>query len=80
MPDRRWNRADFELVIRSHKLSDDALADLLPKRRRSEVQRLREVLHEYHLSGRYIVPDESMAVHLAGAQGELICAACGVKF
>ena len=64
-------------MTRSHKLSDEALADLLPKRRRSEVRRLREVLHEYHLSGRYIIPDESMAAHLARLKGELTCAACG---
>lgn len=80
MPDRRWNRADFELVIRSHQLTDDALAELLPKRRRSEVQRLRKVLHEFHVSGRYIVPDDSMAIHLARLEGELICASCGERY
>jgi hypothetical protein len=80
MPDRRWNRADFELVIRSHSLSDEAVAGLLPKRRRSEVQRLRKVLHEYHISGRYLVPDDSMAAHLAGAEGQLVCGSCGERY
>ncbi len=80
MPDRRWNRADFELVIRSHGLTDEALTKLLPKRRRREIERLRLVLHEFHASGRRLVPDESMAKHLAGAEGELVCAACGQKY
>ncbi len=80
MPDRRWNRADFELVIRSHSLSDEALAGLLPKRRKSEVHRLRKVLHEYHISERCLVPDDSMAVHLAGAEGQLVCASCGERY
>lgn len=80
MPDRRWNRADFDLVARSHQLTDDAMAGLLPKRRTSEVRRLREVLHEYHVSGRRIVPDDSMAAHLAHLEGKLICASCGERY
>jgi hypothetical protein len=80
MPDRRWNRSDFELVIRSHALPEEALAQLLPKRRKAEVRRLREVLHVYHVSGRYFVPDDSMAAHLAGAKGELMCASCGERY
>jgi hypothetical protein len=80
MPDRRWNRSDFELVIRSHELPDDALARLLPNRRTGEVRRLRAVLHEYHLSGRRIVPDDSMSSHLALLEGELSCASCGARY
>ena len=80
MPDRRWNSADFELAIRSNSLSDEALAGLFPKRRKSEVQRLRKVLHEYHVSGRRTVPDDSMAAHLAGAEGQLVCASCGERY
>lgn len=80
MSDRRWNRADFDLVIRSHSLSEEALEVLLPKRRKSEIRRLREVLHEFHLSGRALVPDDSMAAHLARLEGELVCASCGKQY
>jgi hypothetical protein len=76
VPDRRWNRADFELVIRSHKLSDTELAKLLPTRRPAEIRRLRQILHVYHSSERVLVPDDSMAAHLAQCQGELVCAKC----
>jgi hypothetical protein len=64
----------------SHTLSDEALAALLPKRRRSEVQRLRKVLHQYHVSGRFLVPDDSMAAHLARLEGKLVCASCGESY
>jgi hypothetical protein len=80
MPDRRWNRADFDLVIRSHDLTEDALAQVLPKRRRSEIQRLRQILHEYHFSGRALVPDDAKAVHLLGLEGKLVCALCGERY
>ena|SRR5438128_613212 len=80
MSDRRWNRADFELVIRSHELTDAALAQLLPKRRMAEIRRLRQTLHEYHVSGRRLVPDDSMSVHLLRLQGELVCASCGQQY
>jgi hypothetical protein len=80
MPDRRWNREEFGLVARSHDLADDALAQLLPKRRRGEVRRLRQILHEYHVSGRSVVPGDSMAAHLARLEGELVCASCGQRY
>jgi hypothetical protein len=50
MPDRRWNKADFERVVRSHELTDEALARFFSKRRTAEVRRLRDVLHTYHIS------------------------------
>jgi hypothetical protein len=37
-------------------------------------------LHEYHGSGRVVVPDDSMAVHLARLKGELVCASCGQRY
>jgi hypothetical protein len=80
VPDRRWNRADFEIVIRSHDVAEGDLARRLPKRRKSEIRRLREILHEYHLSGRYLVPDESMSAHLAAAKDQLVCAVCGAHY
>lgn len=80
MPDRRWNRVDFDLVARSHGLSDAELVALLPKRRKSEVMRLRKVLHQYHDSGRRSIPDDSMAAHLAHAKGQLVCATCGERY
>jgi hypothetical protein len=66
--------------VRSHELTDEALAKLLPKRRAAEVRRLRDVLHVYHASGRYLVSDDSMAVHLAARKDQLVCATCGERY
>lgn len=76
MPDRRWNRADFETVARSHEASEEELAGRFPKRPRSDIRHLREILHDYHLSGRSHVPDDSMAAHLGFMEGQLVCAIC----
>jgi hypothetical protein len=41
MPDRRWNRADFETVAPSHEASEEELAPRFPKRPRSDIRHLR---------------------------------------
>ena len=80
LPDRRWNRSDFDLVVKSHALSDEELAEHFPERRRAEVRRLREVLHRYDTTYPHESPDDSMAAHLASLDGELVCATCGEAY
>lgn len=86
-PARRWNLADFDLVLNHPTLSVPELALRLPRRRPREIEALRASIHATH--GPY-EPDatvglrmnytDAMSRHVSKRRGTLTCALCGARF
>jgi len=82
MPDRRWNLADAEHVVRAHVVSDAELAARVTRRTR-EVRRLRDTLHAFHTTretGFAVILSDNLCGLLARLRGQLTCARCGATY
>jgi hypothetical protein len=84
-PSRRWNLADFGLVLDAPNTPAPDLAARLPRRRPSEIEQIRAAVHAYHLPWpeqrevRSLVT-EPMSRYLSRRRGSLTCAVCGNRF
>jgi hypothetical protein len=83
-PHRRWNLADFDVVLDHPALPPTAFRQLLPRRRPSEIQALRAAVHVQHSgspdalpAARQVVLTDPLCAHLTRRRGTLICAWCG---
>jgi hypothetical protein len=84
-PARRWNLADFALVLDAPDSPTADLAARLPRRRPAEIDDLRAAVHAQHVAQRLTVPlrtefTEPMSRYLSRRRGTLTCAVCGVGF
>jgi hypothetical protein len=79
---RRWNLADFDVVLDGGASSLDDLAAALPRRRAAEIARLRAMIHASHGPPDHVLalPTDAMARHFGRRRGTLVCAVCGVRF
>ena len=82
MPDRRWNLADFNVVLTAPTVSAEELTRILPRRRAAEIGRLRAAIHAWHTPPFNEGPTQSDAIarHLSRNRRPYVCAVCGSQF
>jgi hypothetical protein len=83
-PARRWNLADFALVLDSPRTPTADLRARLPRRRPAEIEALRAAIHAHHL-GQHLFParveiTEPMSRCLSRRRGTMSCGLCGATF
>ncbi|HLH27090.1 MAG TPA: hypothetical protein VK066_31610 [Chloroflexota bacterium] len=75
----RWERWEFEQLLRSPGLSDDELATLNGQRPAAAIAAMRSAIHGYHAgaatAGPRLTPVQASIVD--AYRGQLVCAVCG---
>jgi hypothetical protein len=84
-PARRWNLADFALVLDAPDTPTADLAVRLPRRRPAEIDGLRAAIHTNHSGQPLVGPvraefTEPMSRYLSRRRGTLTCGLCGAAF
>ena len=78
---RRWERWEFEQLLRSPGLSDEELADLNGRRSPTAIATMRAAIHGYHVhdrAGRHLT--RVQVVILEAYCGLMACALCGLPW
>ncbi len=74
-----WTKEEFEILVRNISLSDEKLANQLPRRTLDAIQIVRNGIHEYHKKGDSTLLSKMMKDRITKSGKFLSCPICGER-